>query len=159
MPKSARPLLNTSQFQKVLFIPSLSGKLAAHFHKTVSKHRSHRWVPFPKCLNFLKCCIYILKIYTFQQCWKEIGCTEHHHQQEIPKTSCQQILEEMPVSSQTGRSDFFFFKSGGINYFSEMGLFAELEFEICLCVCVLKNMVFVYCAVVSKNGFCWIDTL
>lgn len=66
----------------------------------------------------------------------------------------------MPVSSQTGRSDFFFsLNQDELIILAEMGLFAELEFEICLCVCVLKNMVFVYCAVVSKNGFCWIDTL
>lgn len=81
------------------------------------------------------------------------------HRTSSPTGNTKNILSADPRRNASLLPDrevrfFFFFKSGGINYFSEMGLFAELEFEICLCVCVLKNMVFVYCAVVSKNGFC-----
>lgn len=55
------------------------------------------------------------------------------------------------LSSHTQRVKEFL--SGEI-ILAKMGLFAELEFKFFLCVYVLKNMVFKYCVVVSKNGFC-----
>lgn len=98
LPDSASSFATRTLILKALLTPLPSGKLPKHFHKTISRtQRSHRSISFSKHLNFHKCRIYILKIYTFQQHWKEIGYTEYHHQQEIPKTSGQQILEEMPV--------------------------------------------------------------
>lgn len=114
MPDSALPLCYTQKsISKALLIlsPPLWGVLQLFFpHKTIARTLSHHSVSFPKHLNFLKCHIYVLKIYTIQQHQKEIGCTEHHHQQEIPKTSDQQILEEMPVClPEHWETDFFSF--------------------------------------------------
>lgn len=78
------------------------------FHKTIARTLSHHSVSSPKHLNFLKCHIYILKIYTFQQHRSEIGCTEHY-QQEILKTPDLQILEEMPVCPLKHRETDFLF--------------------------------------------------
>lgn len=111
-PDRASPLAtHTSPFRKLWESLHRVGSYQSIRTKPFQEHREVTVESlFQKCLNFLKCCIYILKIYTFQQRWKEIGCTEHHYQQEIPKTSGQQILEEMPVCLPKHReSEIFFF--------------------------------------------------